>query len=87
MRNSQALRCNLLDLGMESLSHLRAAVVHLHAAVLIYEDQRPSLVEGCGRKRDAELDGGNSYAPLAMRMSGVKPFNIFASREKIRVFL
>ena len=42
-------------LGVQSLSHLRAAVVHLHGAVRVDQHERPRLVECRAGERDAEL--------------------------------
>ena len=35
---------------MNALPHLRAAMIHLHGAILIKEDERAGLVQMRGRK-------------------------------------
>ena len=43
--DAEAFRRNLPDLGVQTLAHLGSAMVHLHGAIAINENQRARLVE------------------------------------------
>ena len=58
---------DLPDLREQALAHLRAAVVHLDAAVAVDQDERAALVVERGRERDAELRGRDREAALQVR--------------------
>jgi hypothetical protein len=73
----QAFGRDLPDLGVEALPHLRAAVVHLHAAIAVDEHQRAALIEEGGGERDSELDRGDRHAAFAVRMRRVEALDLF----------
>ena len=66
--HAQAVGGDLLDLRVQSLPHLGAAVIHLHAAVAIDQHERAGLVEERRRERDAELHRRDGEAALGVWM-------------------
>ncbi len=62
--NAQFVRHDLGDLGVQALTHLGTAMVHLYAAVGVHMHQRAGLVEQRGREADAELDRRDGDAAL-----------------------
>src|SRR5260370_35857550 len=83
LRDAQTFRRNLPDLGVQPLAHFGAAMVHLDAAILIYKDQRPGLVEHGGSKRDTELYRCDGQSAFVMRRSRVEALDCLASRRKV----
>ena len=67
-RHAQALRGDLPDLRVQALAHLRAAVIHLHAAVAVDQHQRAGLIEERRGEGDAELHRRDRDAALAVRV-------------------
>ncbi len=53
---------------MNALAHFRAAVVHLHRAVLINQHQRAGLVQMRDREGNAEFHRRHRQAAFAMRI-------------------
>ncbi len=76
--HAQALRRNLLDLGVQPLPHFGAAVIHLHAAIAIDQHQRAGLIEKRRGEGNAELHGRDREAALAVRMTRVPALDLFA---------
>jgi hypothetical protein len=68
----------LQNLRVQSLPHFRAAVVHLHGAITIDEDQRAGLVVVRRRKRDAELHGRHRQTALSMHVPRVERLHLLA---------
>ena len=64
-QHAQALRRDLPDLGVQPLAHLRAAVIHLHAAVAINQHQRARLIEERRGEGNAELHRRDGESALA----------------------
>ena len=71
VRNTQLVRHDLVDLGVQPLAHFSAAVVDLHRAVQVDMHQRPGLVEQCGRERDAKLHRCDGQPALDDRAAAV----------------
>src|SRR5579859_5301336 len=68
---------------MQALPHLRSTVVHLHAAVAIYQHQRARLIESRCRDRNSELYRRHRDSALAMRLLRVKRCHCLPPRRKI----
>ena len=68
---------------MNPLPHLRAAVIHLHGAVLIKKHQRARLIQMRGRKRNPEFDRRDGDPPFAMRIFRIPFPQLFTARLKI----
>ena len=64
-----ARRGDLQHLGVQALAHLGAAVVHLHAAVVVDVHQRAGLVERGVVEGDAELHRRDGQAALGVRVA------------------
>ncbi len=73
---SELLGGNLPDLRDETLAHLRAAMIHLYAAVAIDQHQRAALIEKCGGERNAELYGSDGDSAFAVRMLEVEASDV-----------
>lgn len=72
---------------MQPLTHLGAAVIHLHAAVPIEQHQRSGLIEEGGRERYAKLHGGNGESTFRVRMSRVPAIDFRAALGESARFL
>ena len=55
-RHAELVGHDLCHLGVQSLAHFGAPVVHLHAAVQVHMNQRAGLVEQGGGERNTEFD-------------------------------
>ncbi len=71
-RYAERVGGDLQDLRVQPLTHLGAAVVHLHAAVLVDQHQRAGLVVERRGERDAELHRRHRQPALAVRAAGVE---------------
>ncbi len=89
-RHAQLVGDDLRHLGVQALSHLGAAVVHLHAAVGVHVDQGARLVEEGGGEADAELHRRDGDAALdhgargVPRRDGFAPLPILAVALQLR---
>lgn len=61
----------LANFCREALAHLGAAVVRLHRAAGVDEDERARLVVVFEREADAELDRSDGAAALGLRVIGI----------------
>ena len=68
---------------MQTLAHLGAAVVQLHAAVLIDEYQRARLVEEGGGERDAELHRRDGEAAFLVRVLRIEVLHLGPARLEL----
>ena len=68
---TQALGRDLLDLGVQPLSHFGAAMIHLHAAVPIDQHQSAGLIEKRRGEGNAKLHRRNGQPTLAMWITRV----------------
>ena len=73
--NPQFIGHDLRHLGVQTLTHLGAAVVHLHAAVQVHMHQRPGLVEERGGERNAKLHRREGHTALDHRIDQIPSQN------------
>ena len=85
--DAQALRRDLLDLGVQPLAHFGAAVIHLHAAVAINQHQRAGLIEKRRGEGNAELHGRDREPALAVRMRAFQSLDLVAPPRESARFL
>ncbi len=82
-RDAQLARRDHRDVCVNTLAHLRPAVVHLRGAILINQHQRAGLVEVRGRERNPELHRRDREAALAIRMLRVPHVKLLAARREV----
>ena len=82
-RDAQAVGGHLRHLGVQSLAHFGAAVVHADGTVLIDVDQRAALIEHGGGKRNAELQRHQCQTALAVLALRIEVGNGFAPRRVV----
>ena len=75
------------DLCVEALPHLGAAVVHLHAAVAVDDDESPRLVQEARGKRDAEFHRRDGHPALHVGRRGVEGLHRRAPRRQLALVL
>mmetsp|Transcript_15711 Transcript_15711/g.63271 ORF Transcript_15711/g.63271 Transcript_15711/m.63271 type:complete len:848 (-) Transcript_15711:2042-4585(-) len=80
---AEGVRDGLLDLGVEALAHLGAAVRDEDRAVGVDVDEGAALVEEFGGERDAEDDGDHGEAALAPRVGRVVRVDLGAPRGEL----
>ena len=86
-RHAESIHRDLPDLCVESLPHLRAAVIHLHAAVAVDQHERSGLIVQRGGEGDAELDGSDGDSAAAIRVRRIERIHLLAARYEPARFL